>query len=87
MFGNVSYDVFPENPLFSVITVEGGEGEMYVVGELDREMVDEHTITILARDGGKYCIRGHCYVVLYIGVPPNTATYKCVSVWVYRSTT
>lgn len=54
LFGNVSYDVFPDNPLFSVVTAEGGEGEVFVVGELDREMVAEHTITILARDGGTY---------------------------------
>lgn len=44
--------MFPENTLFTVMKLEGGEGEVRVEGILDREMVPEHTITILARDGG-----------------------------------
>ncbi len=50
----MSYEVFPANDLFSVTKLEYSEGAVTVDGVLDREMVDEYTITILARDGGKY---------------------------------
>ncbi len=53
-FSNVSYEVFPESMLFSVTTLESGEGEVRVEGLLDREALDRYTITILARDGGTY---------------------------------
>ena len=52
-FGNVSYEVFPESSLFSVRKLYSGEGEITVEGVLDREAVDQYTITLLARDGGK----------------------------------
>lgn len=51
-FGSVSYAVFPENDLFTVSKLATGEGEVRVQGVLDRETVDEYSITILARDGG-----------------------------------
>ena len=52
-FGNVTYQVFPESDLFSVSTLESGEGEVRVEGVLNREALDQHLITIIARDGGK----------------------------------
>ncbi len=51
-FGNVSYEVFPESSLFSVSRLYSGEGEIRVEGLLDRETVNQYTITLLARDGG-----------------------------------
>ena len=51
-FGNVSYEVFPANDLFSVIKLETGYGEVRVEGVLDRETTEEYNITIIARDGG-----------------------------------
>ena len=51
-FGNVSYEVFPANDLFSVIKLENGDGEVRVEGVLDRETTEEYNITIIARDGG-----------------------------------
>ena len=51
-FGNVSYQVFPANDLFSVSKLERGEGVVSVNGMLDRETLDQYSITILARDGG-----------------------------------
>ena len=55
-FGNVSYAIFPESDLFYVTKLDNGRGVVTVNGGLDRETLDQHTITILARDGGKlYC--------------------------------
>lgn len=51
-FGNVSYEVFPANELFSVTKPENGEGEVRVEGILDREDTEGYDITIIARDGG-----------------------------------
>lgn len=51
-FGNVSYEVFPASSLFSVTKLASGEGAVSVNGLLDRETLDEYSITILARDGG-----------------------------------
>lgn len=51
-FGDVSYEVFPANSLFSVYKLAGGEGAVSVNGVLDRETLDTYSITILARDGG-----------------------------------
>ena len=51
-FGNVSYEVFPINDLFSVTKLENGDGEVRVEGVLDRETTEEYRITIIARDGG-----------------------------------
>lgn len=76
-FGNVSYVIFPENPFFSVTKLDSGEGEVRAEGELDRELEDSYTITILARDGGqnihtfKSTDRLHS---INADVPPNTAT-------------
>ncbi len=54
--GSISFAIFPENPLFSITTYNNGddryEGILSVEGELDRESVDEYTLTLLARDGG-----------------------------------
>lgn len=67
-FGNVSYEVFPANELFSVTKLESGEGEVRVEGTLDREILDEYSITIIARDGGNLHI---VFKLAYNGNPMN----------------
>lgn len=52
-FGNVAFEVFPASDLFAVTNLYTGVGEIFVNGILDREALDQYTITILARDGGK----------------------------------
>lgn len=63
--------MFPENDLFVVMKLESGEGEVRVQGMLDRETMDEYTITILARDGGIHVVHGlvvrmSCYVTVQL---------------------
>ena len=53
VLGNITFEVFPADSLFSVTTLLSGGGQLIVEGELDRETDDTYTITILARDGGK----------------------------------
>lgn len=78
-FGIVFYEVFPANPLFSVVTLATGEGEVRVVGELDRETMDQHIITILARDGGTETYhKTSALYYSYLGMPPNTATARVI---------
>ena len=56
--------MFPANELFSVTKLESGEGEVRVEGILDREALDEYTITIIARDGGNL----HVYIVFILDI-------------------
>jgi len=36
-------------------TVENQTGQVWVVGDMDKEVVDQYTLTILAEDGGESC--------------------------------
>ena len=51
-FGEVTYEVFPQNSLFTITTLPDGSGEVRVLGMLDRETTSEQTITLIVRDGG-----------------------------------
>ena len=50
VFGEVRYQVFPEDGIFFVEPVTG---LVVAEGELDRETQDSYLITIVARDGGE----------------------------------
>lgn len=57
VLGRIQYDIFPANPLFAV---HNSSGWVSVVGDVDRETQTSHSITILARDGGKDVLNITC---------------------------